>query len=146
MLHPVPTAYERLKQDQQGRYRFLGYVIEAGSLRLSQRRLHSLRQPGRHGSRAGTGVGAPAGERARRRARGAGIPGNFTLDEVIALCAETGIASLISHHFALFAFNTVDPTAIDVAAARQATLGLRPGLLRPDTRHASFLRQKAQDS
>ena len=52
-----------------------------------------------------------------------------------ALCAETGIGRLIPHHFGLFAFNTLDPAEIALAAARTT----EPGLLSPDTRHVFLL-------
>jgi L-ascorbate metabolism protein UlaG (beta-lactamase superfamily) len=70
----------------------------------------------------------------------AGIPGNFTLDEAIALCAETGMTSLLAHHFGLFAFNTIDPATIDAAAALRCSAKISPGLLRPDTQHTFRLR------
>ena len=66
----------------------------------------------------------------------AAVLGNFTLEEAAALCSETGIDTLIAHQSGLFAFNTADPAEIDRVAARPAESGWRPGLLRPDTRHA----------
>ena len=147
VLRPVPAAHERLEQDEQGQHRFLGYGIETGGLRL----YHSgdcipydgLADVVR--ALAPELALLPVNGRDAERAR-AGVPGNFTLDEAVALCAETGIASLIPHHFGLFAFNTADPATIDRTAARQAALGVRPGLLRPDTRHAFVLHRKARDA
>ncbi len=141
VLHPIPAAHERLEPDEHGHHRFLGYGIEVSDLRL----YHSgdcIPYDGLAEAVRGFAPELallPVNGRDAERA-GAGIPGNFTLDEAIALCAETGVDCLIPHHFGLFAFNTADPAAIDAAAARQAALGLRPGLLRPDTRHALRLR------
>ena len=145
-LRPVPSAHEQLDRDERGRHRFLGYGIETGGWRL----YHSGDCVPYDGLVEAVRALAPelallpVNGRDAERAQ-AGIPGNFTLDEAIALCAETGIACLIPHHFGLFAFNTIDPAAIDAAIARQAASGLRPGLLRPDTRHAFQLCQVAQD-
>jgi len=140
LLHPLPAAHERLEQDDQGQHRFLGYVIEASGLRL----YHSGDCIPHEGLADAVRALAPhlallpVNGRDAGRAQ-AGVPGNFTLDEAIALCAETGIAHLIPHHFGLFAFNTADPVLIDAAAMRQAALDVRPGLLRPDTRNAFLL-------
>jgi L-ascorbate metabolism protein UlaG (beta-lactamase superfamily) len=143
-LHPLPAAHERLDEDEQGQHRFLGYVLEAGGARLyhsgdcipyaglsdAVRRLEPelalLPVNGRDAERAA-----------------AGVPGNFTLAEAVALCAEAGVPLLVPHHWGLFAFNTADPAEIEAAAARQATLGAEPGLLVPDTRHAIRLRDDA---
>ncbi len=140
VLHPVPAAHERLERDERGRHRFLGYGIEAAGLRL----YHSGDCIPYDGLAEAVRDLAPElallpvnGRDAERAA--AGVPGNFTLDEAVALCAGSGIGWLVPHHFGLFAFNTADPAAIDACAARQAALGLRPGLLRPDTRHAFLL-------
>lgn len=139
VLHPVPAAHEQLEQDAQGHYRCLGYGITACG--------HRLYHSGDCIPYAGLAdtVRAIAPDVAllpvngRDAARAAGVPGNFTLGEAIALCAEAGVATMIPHHFGLFAFNTADVADIDGAALRQAGTGLRPGLLRPDARHAFVL-------
>ncbi|WP_428374322.1 MBL fold metallo-hydrolase [Lichenicoccus sp.] len=147
VLRPVPAAHERLQQDARGRHHFLGYGIEAHGRRL----YHSgdcIPFAGLAALvRALTPELAllPVNGRDSERAA-AGVPGNFTLHEAVALCGETGIATLIAHHFGLFAFNTADPAAIDAMAARQAEAGLRPGLLRPDTRHAFLLGRETPDA
>ena len=136
-LTPVPAAHERLEQDEHGRHRFLGYAIESGGLRLYHSgdcipydglvdRLRTL---------APSLALLPVNGRDAVRAASA-VPGNFTLDEARAVCAEAAIGVLIPHHFGLFAFNTADPAAIDAMAARQTRCGIPPAILRPDTRHA----------
>ena len=47
-----------------------------------------------------------------------GIPGNFTLEEAIQLCAEAEIKTMIAHHYGMFEFNTVATELIDQAAIR----------------------------
>lgn len=143
-LQPVPAAHERLEQDADGHHRFLGYGIEAGGVRL----YHSgdcVPYPGLvHTVRALAPDVAllPVNGRDAERAA-AGVPGNFTLGEAIALCADAGVATLIPHHFGLFAFNTARSDDIDAAVRAQDRAGGRPGLLRPDARHAFRLGRDA---
>lgn len=127
-LTVFPAAHETLDRDAQGRHPFLGYGIVAGGLRL----YHSGDCIPFDGLPALLAAFAPQiallpvnGRDARRRA--AGIPGNFTLQEAIALAS--GLPYLIPHHFDMFAFNTLDPALIDVAAGGQAAGQTR--LLRP---------------
>ncbi len=131
-LDPLPAAHEQLEQDQQGRHRFLGYVIAVHGVRL----YHSGDCIPYEGLADAVRALAPDlallpvnGRDAERAA--SRIPGNFTLDEAIELCATAGIPSLMPHHFGLFAFNTADPAEIAAAAKRIR----HPGLLPPDTRH-----------
>ena len=58
----------------------------------------------------------------------AGIPGNLTLAEAIALARAAEASCLVPHHFGMFAFNTLDPARIDAAAAS----GVVPVILRPE--------------
>jgi len=60
--------------------------------------------------------------------KAAGIPGNLTLDEVIALASASDAAYLVAHHFGMFAFNTIDPALIDAAARKSH----KPVVLRPE--------------
>ena len=140
VLHPVPAAHERLDPDEHGDHHFLGYGITANGRRLYHsgdcipydgltERVRSLRVE--------LALLPVNGRDADRAA--AGVPGNFTLEEAVALCADAGIATLVPHHFGLFAFNTADPGAIDALAEHQAARDLRPAILRPDTQHALLL-------
>ncbi len=140
VLKPLASAHEQLERDEEGRYRFLGFGIESTRVRL----YHSgdcIPYPGLFDA-----VRALAPDLALLPVNGrdairseAGVPGNFTLDEAVALCEATDIPLLVPHHWGMFAFNTIDPATIDVAAARQAATGRGPGLLRPDLRHALLL-------
>ena len=140
VLHPVAAAHERLEQDAQGHHRFLGYGIKTGGIRL----YHSgdcVPYSGLIGTMRALAPDIallPVNGRDAERAE-AGVPGNFTLDEAIALCSEAGIPTLIPHHFGMFAFNTASVGDIDAAAASQARAGTRLGLLRPDARYAFLL-------
>ncbi len=148
-LHPVAAAHEHLEQDERGHHRFLGYGIETGGCRL----YHGgdcVPYPGLADTLRALAPELallPVNGRDAARAE-AGIPGNFTLDEAIALCAEAGVAHLIPHHFGMFAFNTADPALIDAAASAagaQAASDRRPDLLRPDPRRVFLLSHEAHD-
>jgi L-ascorbate metabolism protein UlaG (beta-lactamase superfamily) len=123
VVSPVASAHETLDADAQGRYPWLGYVIETQGVRI----YHS-------------GDGIPYPELADRvsalrpdiallpvngrdEARsGNGVPGNFTLDEAVALARAAHIPNMIAHHYGLFDFNTLSPAEIDkrVAVERDA--------------------------
>ncbi len=144
-LHPVPAAHEQLERDLQGRHRFLGYGIEAAGMRLYhsgdcvpyEELIMTVR------ALAPQLALLPVNGRDVERASG-GVPGNFTLEEAMALCAETGIPQMIPHHFGLFAFNTADPAEIDAAASRQSRQGLGPEILPPDIRDRFVLEPTVQ--
>ncbi len=140
LLRPVASAHERLERDKQGRHRFLGFGLETAGVRL----YHSgdcVPYPGLADAVRGLAPDVallPVNGRDRARAD-AGVPGNFTLDEAIALCEAAAVPLLVPHHWGLFAFNTADPAEIDAAASRQAAAGQEPGLLPPDLRHGLLL-------
>lgn len=109
----VPAAHEELTLDDDGAHVFLGYVIELDGLRI----YHSgdcVPYPGQAELVAGLGVDVALlpvnGRDAHRLANG--VPGNFTVDEAVRLCHDAGVPALVCHHFGLFDFNTVDPTAL----------------------------------
>ncbi|RKP51877.1 MBL fold metallo-hydrolase [Pararobbsia silviterrae] len=123
VVSPIASAHETLDCDAQGRYPWLGYVIETGGVRI----YHS-----------GDGIPYPALAEAvaarrpdiallpvngRDAARsGNGVPGNFTLDEAVSLARDARVPNMIAHHYGLFDFNTVEPEIIDdrIAAERGA--------------------------
>lgn len=121
-LHVLPGAHETLDRDGDGNAHFLGYVIEAGGVTL----YHSGDSIPFDGLSAAVRACAPDiallpvnGRDAVRL--DAGIPGNFTLEEAIALCQDADIPWLVPHHFGMFAFNTLSEEAIDAATAKVDT-------------------------
>jgi len=123
------AAHETLEQDASGQHLFLGYGVVSGGIRL----YHSgdcIPYPGlAEALRAFQPHLALLPVNGRDAARlAAGVPGNFTLDEAIALTKEACVPALIAHHFGLFDFNTLDPEEIDRAAEKTdgAPLVLRP--------------------
>ena len=130
-VHPIDSfsitvtraAHERLEVDENGCNRFLGYVIDTGTVRL----WHS-----------GDGIPFDGLEQEAGRLRpdicllpvngrrpelsDNGVPGNFTLDEAIALACAVGASDLVAHHYGLFDFNTEQPEVIDAAARSENRL------------------------
>lgn len=129
-LHVLPAAHETFELDDAGRHPFLGYALASGGLRLA----HSgdtIPYPGQAERLRAFGVDVlllPVNGRDEARLA-AGIPGNLTLEEAIALARAAAASCLVPHHFGLFAFNTLDPALIDTAAAS----GAFPVILRPET-------------
>ncbi|EPX83710.1 putative Zn-dependent hydrolase of the beta-lactamase fold protein [Rubellimicrobium thermophilum DSM 16684] len=127
-LTVLPAAHETRDTDAQGRHLFLGYAVGFADTIL----YHSgdcVPFAGLEGLLCDLSPGIvllPVNGRDAAR-REAGIPGNFTLEEAVALAQKAGAAVLVPHHFGLFAFNTCEPAAID----RLAAVTDRPAILRP---------------
>ena len=127
-LTVFPAAHETLERDAAGRHVFLGYGIAAAGLRI----YHSgdcIPFPGLEDQvRAFAPEIALLPVNGRDAARlAAGIPGNFTLDEAVALARAANCPYLLPHHFGMFAFNTLGEGAIDAAARDSA----QPVILKP---------------
>lgn len=112
------SAHETLERDPMGYYRFLGYVIEIGGLRI----WHSGDTIPFDGMVEELAALKPDiallpvnGRSAELLANG--VPGNLALGEAIGIARDIGAKALIAHHFGMFAFNTADPADIDRAAA-----------------------------
>lgn len=115
-LTVLPAAHELLDYDDEGYSAYLGFGIRSNGLTL----FHSGDSIPFHGLvdlvaalKADIALLPVNGRDEARMA--AGIPGNFTLEEAMQLCADTDIAWLVPHHFGLFAFNTLDEAIIDHA-------------------------------
>ena len=111
------AAHETIERDERGQCRYLGYVIDCGGTKI----FHSGDCAPFDGfvdeiSVLRPDVALMPVNGRSEELRLAGFAGNFTLDESLALCGACGIPNLICHHYGMFAFNTVDPAAIDTAA------------------------------
>ncbi len=115
----IPAAHENPDRDDDGRYPYLGYVIQCGDATV----YHSGDSvPFADLSQAISGLSIdvallPVNGRDAFRASKK-VPGNFTLEEAIELCEKHGIQSMIAHHFGMFEFNTISRGEIDAAAAK----------------------------
>ena len=115
------AAHETLETDENGNHRFLGYLVDTGSVRI----WHSGDCVPFEGLVAEISALKPDlallpvnGRRAELSDNG--VPGNFSVQEAIDVAAAAGCSTMVAHHYGLFAFNTEDPDIID-AAARQST-------------------------
>jgi L-ascorbate metabolism protein UlaG (beta-lactamase superfamily) len=115
------AAHETLETDDAGNHRFLGYLIDTGSMRI----WHSgdcIPFDGLVEEVAALKPDLallPVNGR-RPELSDHGVPGNFTLEEAIGIARAIGCSAMVAHHYGLFAFNTEDPNVIDAASARTA--------------------------
>jgi L-ascorbate metabolism protein UlaG (beta-lactamase superfamily) len=113
----VPAAHEIFGYDEAGNHTFVGYnclfaersIYHSGDIVLYPGLAQRLRT-------AGPDVALLPANGRRPELAAQGIAGNLSLEEAIALCLEADIPNLLAHHFGLFAFNTIDPRAIDAAS------------------------------
>jgi len=111
-LHPftfyaIPSAHEKLDQDDNGDHRFIGLIIQAGNRTI----YHSgdcVPYDGLAERLRNWKIDAallPINGRDPAR----GVAGNFTSDEAALLGKEIGARIVIPCHYEMFAFNTVSP-------------------------------------
>ena len=123
-VSPIASAHETLDLDSSGNYPWLGYVIDAGGVRL----YHSgdcIPYPGLEEAVAAHAphvVLLPVNGRDAQRS-GNGVPGNFTLDEAVTLARNCGARAMIAHHHGLFDFNTISGDTIDRRIALEKANG-----------------------
>lgn len=103
----VAAAHNEVEQDEEGRCRYLGYIVRFGPWTV----YHSgdtLWHPGLTGSLAGREIDLAFlpinGNRPERR-----VAGNLDGAEAVHLARESGIGVVIPCHFEMFAFNTETP-------------------------------------
>lgn len=124
-IEPIASAHETFSVDAAGDHEWLGYILTIEGIRI----YHSgdcvpynglsdlLRE--RHIDVALLPVNGRDEER-----KVANVPGNFTLDEAVELCARAAIPHLVAHHYGLFAFNTIEPAEIDRRAVTETGLAI----------------------
>lgn len=119
------AAHETLETDDAGNHRFLGYLIDTGSMRI----WHSgdcIPFDGLVEEVAALKPDLallPVNGR-RPELSDHGVPGNFTLEEAIGIATAAGCSAMVAHHYGLFSFNTEDPGVIDAAGVRTAGIQL----------------------
>ncbi|MCL4179528.1 MAG: MBL fold metallo-hydrolase [Verrucomicrobia bacterium] len=126
-IHAVPAAHEQIEQDEAGRHRHLGYVVEAGPWTL----YHSgdtVRYPGMverlRNWRMDLALLPINGSLPERR-----VAGNLWGAEAAQLAHEIGARCVIPCHYEQFEFNTASPDEFVAAcrARQQAYRLLRAG-------------------
>jgi len=115
-FHGIPAAHNDIERDEEGRCRFLGYVIRFGAFSvyhsgdtLVYDGLASLLKPF-HLDLALLPIN---GNVPSRR-----VAGNMNAEEAVTLAHEIGARLVIPHHYHMFAFNTVDPDAFAAIATQ----------------------------
>jgi L-ascorbate metabolism protein UlaG (beta-lactamase superfamily) len=131
-IHAVPAAHETLEQDEHGRQRFLGYVVEFGGGTV----YHSgdtVRYEGMVEWLCRRPIDVallPINGRAPERR----VAGNLNGREAAQLAKDIGARLVIPCHYEMFEFNTASPDEF-VATCRQ--LGQPHRLLRAGERWSS---------
>lgn len=134
LLRAVVSAHESPAPNADGLHEWLGYVIDVAGVRL----YHSgdcVPYDGLEGivrDLAPDIAMLPVNGRDSARSQG-GVPGNFSLDEALALCHSAQVPAMVAHHYGLFDFNTVAPSTIDDRVDEQAARGLLLTRARLDT-------------
>jgi L-ascorbate metabolism protein UlaG (beta-lactamase superfamily) len=105
-FHGIPAAHNELERDENGRCRFMGYVIEIGGKKI----YHSgdtLLYPGMENILRPFEVDLailPINGNDPSR----GVAGNLSVSEAVWLSQQIGARLTIPCHYDLFSFNTVD--------------------------------------
>lgn len=113
-FHGIPAAHNELERDEQGRHKFLGYVVECGPWRIYHSgdtlRYHGMaeRLKDFHVDVALLPIN---GNRPERR-----VAGNLSGREAAHLAKDIGARLVIPCHFDMFEFNTVTPDEFVAAA------------------------------
>jgi L-ascorbate 6-phosphate lactonase len=126
-IRAVPSAHERLDQDDEGRHLYLGYVIESAGLRVYHSG-DSLAYQGLERELGGEPFDVlilPINGRDPAR----GVPGNMTAAEAVELASAIKPRYIVPHHFDMFTFNTV-PIAAFETEARRLPPGVEPRIMR----------------
>jgi L-ascorbate metabolism protein UlaG (beta-lactamase superfamily) len=119
VVQATRAAHETLERDERGNHRFLGYALTLCDVVI----FHSgdcVPFEGQDQEVAALNADLallPVNGRSVALTQ-AGVPGNFHVAESLALCERAAIPALIAHHYGLFAFNTVEPDALDLALAK----------------------------
>ncbi len=114
-IHAAPAAHDELERDEQGRCRFLGYIVEGGGWTV----FHSgdtRPYPGQEEALRPFNIDLAFlpinGARPERR-----VAGNLWGDEAARLAASLGVGTAVPCHYDMFTFNT-EPTDLFEAACR----------------------------
>jgi L-ascorbate metabolism protein UlaG (beta-lactamase superfamily) len=107
-IHAVPAAHETIEKDDEGRCRFLGYVVEFGGWTV----YHSgdtVRYPGMAETLRQFAIDIAIlpinGSKPERR-----VAGNLNAREAAELGADIRARCVIPCHYEMFEFNTANPT------------------------------------
>lgn len=126
-LTGVPAAHEKIDCDEQGRHRFMGYVVQAGPWTI----YHSgdtIRFDGMAERLQPFGIDIAIlpinGSKPKRR-----VAGNLNGPEAAQLAHDISAQIVIPCHYEMFTFNTESPSAFEAACAQlgQGFVTMRSG-------------------
>jgi L-ascorbate metabolism protein UlaG (beta-lactamase superfamily) len=116
MFHGVPAAHNDLEQDELGRHRYMGYVIEAGPWKIyhsGDTRLYPGMVETLRPFQVDVAILPINGDRPERR-----VAGNLDGKEAAALARQISAGLAIPCHYDMFEFNTASPEEF-MATARE---------------------------
>ncbi|GAA4450082.1 MBL fold metallo-hydrolase [Nibrella saemangeumensis] len=118
-VHGVPAAHNELERDEQGRCKFMGFVVEVGPYTvyhsgdtLWYEGMVDILKP----FQVDVAFLPINGNKPERR-----VAGNLNADEAARLGNEIGARLVIPHHYDMFAFNTADPADFVQACTQYGT-------------------------
>ena len=126
-FHGIPAAHNEIDKDDEGRCRYMGYVVKFGSWSV----YHSgdtLKYEGMEEILAPFKVDIAFlpinGNKPERR-----VAGNMNIQESVSLAKAIGAGVVVPHHYHMFTFNTEDPEKFQEACeqAGQDYIVLRHG-------------------
>lgn len=110
-LHGIPAAHNTVERDDQGRCKFMGFVVEFGPYRVYHSGdtlwfdgLPELLSP----YQVDVAYLPINGNKPERR-----VAGNLNAEEAARLGKEIGAKLVIPHHYHLFEFNTAEPSEFE---------------------------------
>lgn len=115
----VPAAHNTVERDEEGRCRFLGYVVKFGDwcvYHSGDTKLFDGMEALLAGYKIDVALLPINGDKPERR-----VAGNLGAREAAELGKAIGAGVVIPHHFHLFAFNTEDPAVFEAECARAGT-------------------------
>ncbi len=115
----VPAAHNTVERDEEGRCRFLGYVVKFGDwcvYHSGDTKLFDGMEALLAGYKIDVALLPINGDKPERR-----VAGNLGAREAAELGKVIGAGVVIPHHFHLFAFNTEDPAVFEAECARAGT-------------------------
>jgi len=119
IFHGVPAAHNDVERDEQGRCKFMGFVVELGTYNvyhsgdtLWYEGMEDLLRP----FQVDIAFLPINGNKPERR-----VAGNLNPDEAARLGRAIGAKLVIPHHYDLFAFNTANPAEFIRACGQYET-------------------------
>ena len=103
----IPAAHNTIEKDEQGRCRFLGYVLRVANLKVyhsGDTLMYNGLAPALKAQQVDVALLPINGNKPERR-----VAGNMRGSEAANLAAQIGAKLAIPHHFDMFAFNTESP-------------------------------------